>query len=325
MLRISKSILFVVVVALLLILIVGCGGTPAVEAPEPEVAVEATAVSEPEPTAESATIEEEMAAEDEEATKPEFVEFAAGNFSDPTNIDNKWLPLQPGTQWVLDGITVEEGEEIPHRIEFTVTDLIKEVAGVNTVVAWIVDISDGEVVEKEIAFYAQDDNGNVWYFGEHPVEYEDGEFVEAPTWIANVEEALPGVKMWADPQMDAVSYFQGWAPEVEWSDYGQIDEVGAENCVALDCYEDVMVIAESSLEEPDIFQLKFYAPGVGNIRVGFRGDDATQEELELIELNQLDAAALAAIAAEALALDAHAYEVSPDVYGDTAPATPNGG
>lgn len=321
MIRIHKNVLLIVVALLLVFLIAGCGDAPTVEQPAVEMAEEATITIE---TTAEAIPEEEMAEETavtaEEAPEAVFVDFDPGNFTDSTNIANNWLPLQPGTQWILDGITVEDGEEIPHRIEFTVTDLTKEIAGVNTVVAWIVDISDGEVVEKEIAFYAQDDDGNVWYLGEHPEEYEGGEFIDAPTWIAGVEEALPGVKMWADPQLDSGSYFQGWAPEVEWSDYGQVDEMGIDNCVAIDCYEGVMVIAESSLEEPNIFQLKFYAPGVGNIRVGFRGEDATQEELELVELNQLDAAALAAIVTEALALDANAYEVSADMYETTSPA-----
>ena len=211
-------------------------------------------------------------------------------------------------------------EEIPHRIEFTVTDLTKEIAGVRTVVAWIVDISDGQVVEKEIAFYAQDNDGNVWYLGEHPEEYEDGEFVDAPTWLAGVEDAVAGIKMKAEPQMGTPAYFQGWAPAVEWTDYGQVDQMGQETCVSVDCYQDVLVIAESSLEEEDAYQLKYYAPGVGNVRVGWRGADATQEELELVDLVQLSPEALAEVRAEALALEEHAYAISEDVYGQTSPA-----
>ena len=107
-------------------------------------------------------------------------------------------------------VPVTRDEEIPHRLEFTVTDLTKDIAGVRTVVAWIVDISDGQVVEKEIAFYAQDNDGNVWFLGEHPEEYEDGEFVEAPTWVAGVENAIPGIKMKAEPRQGAPAYFQGW-------------------------------------------------------------------------------------------------------------------
>jgi len=213
-----------------------------------------------------------------------------------------------------------EAEEIPHRIEFTVTDLTKEIAGVRTVVAWVVDYSDGQVVEQEIAFYAQDNDGNVWYLGEHPEEYEDGEFVEAPTWIAGLEDARAGIKMKADPQPGTPSYFQGWAPAVEWTDYGQADQMGQETCVPVDCYEEVLVIAESSLEEEDAYQLKYYARGVGNVQVGWRGEDATQEELELVEYVQLSPEALAEVRAESLEMEEHAYEVSEDVYGQTPPA-----
>jgi hypothetical protein len=126
--------------------------------------------------------------------------------------------------------------------------------------------------------------------------------------------------MYADPQPGIPTYYQGWAPAVEWSDYGSVTEVGQETCVPVTCYEDVMVIEESSLDETNAFQVKYYAQGVGDVRVGWRGDDATQEELELVEFGQLDAAALAEVRAEALALEQHAYEVSPDVYGTTSPA-----
>jgi hypothetical protein len=257
---------------------------------------------------------------EEASSEHKFEEFDPSNFSNSTNIDNKWMPLPPGTKWVYEGVTVEDGESIDHRIEFVATDLTKEIAGVSTVVAWIKDFSNDELVEAELSFYAQDNDGNVWYLGEYPEEYEAGEFVAAPTWIAGVEDARPGVKMYADPQPGIPTYYQGWAPAVEWSDYGSVTEVGQETCVPVTCYEDVMVIEESSLDETNAFQVKYYAQGVGDVRVGWRGDDATQEELELVEFGQLDAAALAEVRAEALALEQHAYEVSPDVYGTTSPA-----
>ena len=71
--------------------------------------------------------------------------------------------------------------------------------------------------------------------------------------------------------------------------------------------------------EPGASQLKFYAPGVGNIRVSWRGADAQQEELELIGINQLNPDEMAEVRAEALELEAHAFQVSPDVYGLTEP------
>ena len=261
-----------------------------------------------------------QAAADTQALEPEFKDFAPDNFDNPTNINNKWAPMQPGTRWTHEGSAVDdEGNSFTRRIEFTVTDLTKEIAGVHTVVAWIVDFNDGEIVEKEIAFYAQDSDGNVWYFGEYPEEYENGEFVKAAPWIHGIEDARAGIKMMAEPQLGIPSYFQGWGPAVEWSDYGQVDQIVEETCVPVDCYKDVLVIAESSLGEVDAYQLKYYAPGVGEVRVGWKGADATQEELELIELVQLSPEQLMEVHSMALELENHAYEISKDVYSQTSP------
>jgi hypothetical protein len=164
------------------------------------------------PPADEATADEATPEVSSTPVDPEFVAFDAANFGNSTVIDNEWAPMIPGTQWVVEGLALEEGIEIPHRIEFTITDLRKEIQGVRTVVAWIVDIAEGEVVEKEIAFYAQDKNGNVWYFGEHPEEYKDGAFVTAPTWIAGIEEAQPGLKMWSEPQVGMPATFRAGVP-----------------------------------------------------------------------------------------------------------------
>ena len=250
----------------------------------------------------------------------EFKDFDPNNFDRSTDINNKWMPMQPGTQWAYEGTAVdEEGNNFARRIEFTVTDLTKEIAGVRTVVAWIVDYNNNEVTEKEVAFHAQDNDGNVWYLGEHPEEFKDGKFVDAPTWIAGLEEARAGVKMMADPQVGMTKYFQGWGPAVQWSDYGDIQKIGQETCVPLDCYQDAMVIAESSLGEAGAAQFKYYVSGVGEVRVNWGGQDSTQEALGLVEHGQLSPEALAEIRAEALALEKHAYEVSADVYGKTSP------
>ena len=123
--------------------------------------------------------------------------------------------------------------------------------------------------------------------------------------------------MWADPyQPELPVYYQGWAPAVEWSDYAQVDQVGRKTCVPLGCYSDVLVLAESSLDEIDIYQLKSYAKGIGEVRVGSRGDAESVEELELIEHTKLDADALAAVRAQALELEAHANKIS-EVYAKT--------
>lgn len=240
------------------------------------------------------------------------------SFSDSTNIDHEFLPLTPGTQLVLDGVTLEDDEEIPHRIVYTVSDLTKVIGGVEGVVSYILDYSDGELAEAEIAFFAQDDEGNVWHLGEYPEEYEEGEFVAAPAWVHGAEDARAGIQMPADLEPDSGSWPQGWGPAVEWTDRARVFEVGSQTCVPAGCYEDVLIIDENSLDEPTFFQVKYYAPGVGNIQVGWKGNDPTGEDLGLLEHNMLDEEQMAEIREAVLALEASAYEHN-EAYATTEP------
>jgi hypothetical protein len=226
----------------------------------------------------------------------EWEDFNRGNFSNPTKIDNEWLPLKPGMQYVYEGATIEEGESVPHRIVFTVTDLTKVIDGIRSVVCWDQDFSDDELVEKEISFFAQDNDGTVWYMGEYPEEYEDGRFTAVPAWIAGAKDAKAGIMMKAEPREGTPSYSQGWATYADFTDRGLVDQTGQEATVPAGSYKDVLVIAESSKDETNAWQLKYYARGVGNIKVGWRGEDASQE---------------------AIKLDTRAHETRKDVFGHT--------
>jgi hypothetical protein len=126
--------------------------------------------------------------------------------------------------------------------------------------------------------------------------------------------------MRAEPRAGDRSYAQGWGPAVEWADRGRVIEAGIQDCVAFGCYEDVVVVEEWDIAEPLARQLKFHGPGIGLIRVDWSGSaDQGQEELELVEFGQLSTEELAEARAKALALDARAYEVAPDVYGASEP------
>ena len=116
----------------------------------------------------------------------ESVGYAAALFSDPTDIDNVWMPLTPGTRLVWEGTTLDDDEFLDHTVITIVTDLTKVIDGVETVVIWDQDFSDGELVETELAFFVQDDDGNVWRMGEYPEEYEDGEIVDGQTAAGDV-------------------------------------------------------------------------------------------------------------------------------------------
>src|SRR3989337_2813442 len=263
-------LVYAVATLFLMVLASACSGAaaPAATTAAPTSAPPPTATSTPEPT-----IDFEKHLED----------FDPANFDDPTNIDNQWFPLKPGMQYTYEGVTEEGGETIPHRVIIIVTNLTKVIDGVRTVVTWDQDFSDEELVETELSFFAQDNDGNVWRLGEYPEVYELGNLIEAPAWIQGLKGARAGVMMDAEPPLGQPSHSQGWGPAVDFTDRGQVDQTGQQTCVPLDCYEDVLVVAEFTKEEIDAFQLKYYARGVGNVRVGWRGADATKETLELGE------------------------------------------
>jgi hypothetical protein len=248
--------------------------------------------------------------------------FDAARFARSHAIVNEWLPLKPGTRFTFEGTTIEDdGTAVPHRVVITVTDLTKVIGGVRTAITWDQDYSDGELVEAELAFFAQDTSGTVWRMGEYPEEYEEGRFVTARPWIHGFEGARAGIMMPAQPQVGTPSYAQGWGPAVQWTDRGQVDQVGQKACARIGCYDDVLVIAETSESEPDAQQLKYYARGMGNVRVGWRGaGEKTKETLELVSVEQLSPSALAAARAKALELERSAYQRSKTVYAQTPPA-----
>lgn len=288
--------------------------TPTVAPASPTVApATATPAPSPEPTA--------APTPSPVATPPLSEVLPREAFSDPTAIDNPHFPLVPGTQFLYRGSVAGDEGPLTHRVIFTVTDLTKVIDGIETVVVYDVDYTPARVIaETELAFFAQDDQGTVWLMGEHPEEYEDGKLIDAPTWISGLDGATAGIIMQAEPSMTAPSYSQGWAPAVEFADRARTFEMDSKTCVKAGCYEDVLVIDEHNVSEPDAHQLKYYAPGVGPVRVGYAGAlEESKELLELVRVGQLDEAAMSQLRATALALDAHAREISPDVYALTEP------
>ena len=244
--------------------------------------------------------------------------FDHNNFDNSATVDNKWLPLQPGTQLVYKGFTQEDEKRVPARVVQTVTDLTKVVNGVRTIVVWDVDYKDGKVTESEIVFFAQDKDGNVWLLGELVEIYEDGDFKGGSAWIGGMDGSSPGIMMKADPRPGTPSYSQGYAPPpFNWTDRATVEKAGQKVCVPAGCYKDVLVIVEGSKGEgPDAQQLKYYAPGVGYIKVGWRGKgEKLRETLELAEIVKLTPDALAKARAEALEIEKRAY-----LYGRTPPA-----
>jgi hypothetical protein len=251
-------------------------------------------------------------------------DFDPTRFNHSTAITNQWFPLRPGAQFVYRGTITSDGKRVDHRVVFTVTDLTKVIDGVRNVVLYDLDYNAGQLAEAELAFHAQDDDGNVWNMGEYPEEYEHGKFSGAPdTWITGLAGARAGVIMRAAPRTGTSSYLQGWAPAIDFNDTAKVLRVGQRTCVPAKCYQNVLVTDEWSPDEPDAHQQKFYAPGVGNIRAEFAGSEEKEKEvLELVSASQLEPAALAKVRAAALALDRRAYSSTRGLYRPTPPAQP---
>jgi hypothetical protein len=248
-------------------------------------------------------------------------DFKRAQFEDPTHIDNRWLPLTPGTQFVYEGSAIGDEGRQTRRVVTTVTDLSKVIDGVRTLVISERDYTAGQLSEPELAFFAQDDEGNVWLVGEYPEEYEDGKFDKAPAWISGQKGARAGITMLAEPRLDTPDYAQGYAPPpVDFTDRARVYKMGQQSCVPVECYENVLVTEEFNPDEPGSFQLKYYAPGVGNVRVGWRGEKEEEKEtLELVDYQHLSPEALAKVRRAAMEMDRRAYERS-EVYRETPPA-----
>ena len=245
--------------------------------------------------------------------------FRRSNFTNPTRIDNKWSPLVPGTQFILDGEANRGGGLLPHRVVFTVTDLTKVINGVRCVVMWDRDYNNLVLGEAELAFFAQDDDGNVWLMGEYPEEYEGDIFIGAPsTWIAGLAGADAGILVPGSSRLD-FQFLQGWAPEVNFLDCGRTLMDGQTVCVPYNCFENVLVVDERSpIESGSAHQRKYYAPYVGNVLIG-AVDDPEGEVLVLTNILHLSPELLAEARAAALKLEARAYEIN-ELYRRTPPA-----
>jgi hypothetical protein len=251
-------------------------------------------------------------------------DFARQKFDRSTRIDNRWFPLRPGTQFILEGATNEgpSGERVPHRQVFTVTDLTKRVDGVRVLVVWDRDYSSGELVEEELAFFAQDNDGNVWHLGQYPEVHENGKVVEIPAFVSGVAGARAGIEMKADPKLGAPSYSKGYAPPpINWTDRSRAYRTGLRNCVPAGCYDNVLVTDEFNPDQPGQHQLKYYAPGLGNIRAGWMGkNDADKEVLVLRGVKRLGSEAMGKVRAAVSKIDRRAYVTRKSVYGHTEPA-----
>jgi hypothetical protein len=134
------------------------------------------------------------------ASSTERVDLASPSFSDPTDVSNPLFPVSNQASVLLLGRV--DGK--PFRTEVTLlpeTRIIEwQGQQVETLVSQYVAYLGGRIHEVAYDFYAQDDAGAVWYFGEDVFNFKNGAIADTHgTWIAG-KDGPAAMIMPSDPQ-----------------------------------------------------------------------------------------------------------------------------
>lgn len=119
------------------------------------------------------------------APESERVDLTMPTFPDPTNVTNPLFPVSLQESVLMLGHV--DGK--PFRTEVTLlpeTRIIEwEGQRVETLVSQYNAYLDGRIEEVAYDYYAQADDGSVWYFGEDVFDFRDGAIVVTEgTWLA---------------------------------------------------------------------------------------------------------------------------------------------
>ncbi len=218
-------------------------------------------------------------------------------FQDPRKPSrpNAYFPTEIGNRWVFE----EDGEQI----EIEVLDASKRIAGIDCIVFRDVVTSDGLLVEATDDWFGLRRNGDVVYCGEEvkDFEYFEGDDPEAPELTSidgrfkvGVGLAKSGTAFLGDP-IEGTSYRQEWDPgnaedvgrvlstHYRYGNDDELDEFVPEALAELMCGNgDCVVIEDRSTLEPDAFERKYYALGLGKF-LEVKPDDG--EYVPLVECN----------------------------------------
>ena len=196
-----------------------------------------------------------------------------GNFTSP--VANPYFPLEPGTVSVLRG--QDQGQRFFER--FKVTADTKVIQGVtNTVILdrlW----EDGYLAEVTYDWYAADNDGNVWYFGEDTATYDEKGNVLSRhgSWEAGVDGAVAGIIMPADPRPTDAYRQEFYAGEAE--DQAWIVQNHASKTVPYGHLDQLVRSFEWARLEKKVMVEKLFAPGLGLVY-----EEAIAGSVESLEL-----------------------------------------
>jgi hypothetical protein len=173
-------------------------------------------------------------------------------------INNSYFPLKPGMTLTYKGkLDGESATDV-----FAVTDRKKEILGVATTVVHDQVFVKGDLVEDTFDWYAQDSDGNVWYFGEDTKELENGRVVTTQgSWEAGVDNARAGMFMPAVPAVG--QFFKQEDAKGVAEDCTKIVDLHASVKTPYRSSEEALKTEEFSLLEPDVLDNKYYVRDIG--------------------------------------------------------------
>jgi hypothetical protein len=192
-----------------------------------------------------------------------------------TQIDNPYFPLPVGAQW---HVRVTDQEGTVQQQVITVTDKTRQMGdGVTARVVHDVVSEDGKPVEITEDWYAQDSEGNVWYFGEDTAEIHNGKRDTSGSFEAGVNGADAGIAMLAHPTVGQTyreEYFVGHA-----EDRTRVLALDQQAEVPFGHFGNVLLTEDYTPVEPNVLELKMYAPGIGQVLAQTVSGGSEREEL----------------------------------------------
>jgi hypothetical protein len=188
---------------------------------------------------------------------PAVATIDPASFTKP--VANPYFPLKPGTVFTYRG--TEGSDRLVEHLR--VTHRTEKIQGVATTVIKDILFANGRLQERTTDWYAADNGGTVWYFGERTAVYDKHGNVKSRegTWRAGVNGGVAGIIMPADPKpTDAYrqEFLAGHAEDQAWivSRHEQLR-------VPYGRVTDVVRSYEWTRLEPHVVSVKFYGPHLG--------------------------------------------------------------
>jgi hypothetical protein len=237
-----------VTAALLPALLVACGGS-----------------SDSSTTAQSAT-----------GTLPQSSEPSNLNPADfSTQIDNPYWPMPVGARWEV-RVTNPEGELLNEVI--TVENRTRKIAdGVTARVVHDVVYTHGKATEITDDWYAQDNDGNIWYFGEDTASIHNGKKDTSGSFEAGRDGADAGIAMPAHPEVGLTYREEYYAGHAE--DRTKVLALDQQVQAPAGHFTGAILTDDTSPIEPTVSEYKLYARGVGPVVAVSVSGEAEREDL----------------------------------------------